>query len=137
VTEEKLTLTIYSFSYKQGTAVPFNPHGGGFVFDCRCLPNPGREAAYKHKSGLDADVVVYLESREEVESFFKLITGVIEQAVNAYIGRKFSSLSVAFGCTGGQHRSVYFAERLAAYIRRKFDVNITVEHLNRDHWLKA
>lgn len=133
--DEKLILSLYSFSYKQATPTPFNPHGGGFVFDCRCLPNPGREEAYKSKSGLDKEVVDYLESRVEVEEFFVRIAAIIEQALQAYVGRKFSSLSVAFGCTGGQHRSVYFVERLAKHLANKYNIVVKTEHLNKDYWV--
>lgn len=136
MTEEKLALNIYSFSYKQANEVPHDPHGGGFVFDCRCLPNPGREETYKYQSGLDQPVVKFLEERDDVQTFFKLISETIELAVKAYLGRKFSSLSVAFGCTGGQHRSVYLSEKLAKYLQGKFDITISVKHLNRVGWLK-
>lgn len=136
VKEEKLTLTIYSFSYKLATETPFNPHGGGFVFDSRCLPNPGREEQYKTKCGLDKEVSDYLEAKPEVGEFFNKISAVVDQAITGYIKRKFLSLSVAFGCTGGQHRSVFLAEKLAAHMRKKFDINVLVHHLARDLWVK-
>ena len=136
VKEEKLTVSIYSFSYKLATQAPFNPHGGGFVFDSRCLPNPGREAAYKTKSGLDREVIDYLESKKEVEQFFNKVSAVVEQSVEAYTKRKFLSLSAAFGCTGGQHRSVFLAEKLAAHLKNKYDVNILVSHLSQDLWVR-
>jgi aminoglycoside/choline kinase family phosphotransferase len=136
VKEEKLTINIYSFSYKLSLDIPFDQHGGGFVFDSRCLPNPGREDKYKKKSGLDKEVIDYLESQSSVQQYYKNITLIIDQAVEAYLQRKFLNLSVAFGCTGGQHRSVYLTEKLAEHIKAKFDVKVLTHHLTRELWVR-
>ena len=131
-----LTLSISSFSYRSG--IPHDPsgHGGGFVFDCRALPNPGRELAYKYACGKDQSVKDYLEKNQEVERFFESAALLVEQAVANYLERNFSSLTVGFGCTGGQHRSVYMAEKLAERIRNKFSVNLDLQHHQQDHWPK-
>jgi RNase adaptor protein for sRNA GlmZ degradation len=108
---------IYSFSY-HATGVPADPtgHGGGFVFDCRVLPNPGREERYREMTGRDREVADYLEGRDETARFWEKVSGLVMEGVLAYRGRGLPHLTVAFGCTGGQHRSVYFAERLAKHL---------------------
>lgn len=126
----KLTVSITSFSYKKGLPEDSSPHGGGFVFDCRCLPNPGREEGYKKYTGQDAVVCEYLGKHLEVHDFAKLTTALVSQAVSNYQAREFTNLMVCFGCTGGQHRSVYFAERLARYLEEK--CNVTVKIIHRD-----
>jgi len=127
--ENILTININSFSYKKGIPQDLSSHGGGFVFDCRALPNPGRMPEYKNSTGKDKSVVDYLESFDEVAHFFHLTTQLISQSVDIYIERNFSYLMVNFGCTGGQHRSVYFAERLAAYLKKQYpNVNIVLTH---------
>jgi RNase adaptor protein for sRNA GlmZ degradation len=124
-----LQVTIVSFSYKRGLP-PVDPnHGGGFLFDCRCLPNPGREAYYKDKTGLDSEVIAYLKEQPMVERFAAAISGVLSLAIESYLERDFSLLEVGFGCTGGQHRSVYFSEWCSAYIKGAFnDVETSVYH---------
>ena len=87
------------------------------MFDCRALPNPGRMPEYKNKTGKDKTVVNYLENFHEVTRFQDLTNQLVSQSVDNYLERKFSHLMVSFGCTGGQHRSVYFAEKLAAYLK--------------------
>jgi len=110
---ETLTIHIYSFSYVRG-GIPPDPtgHGGGFVFDCRALPNPGREEAYKNLTGMNEAVSRTLEEKAEVRTYWERVLGLVLDAAEVFRGRGFEHLSVAFGCTGGQHRSVYFAERL-------------------------
>jgi RNase adaptor protein for sRNA GlmZ degradation len=135
-----LDVTIVSFSYKNDP--PFDmrslsaDHGGGFVFDCRCVPNPGREPRFAAASGLDADVAAYLEARPEAKRFFDSVEALVEQAVHHYRERGFTSLLVAFGCTGGQHRSVYFAELLAAKLRGEPGVRVSITHRESEHWGK-
>jgi RNase adaptor protein for sRNA GlmZ degradation len=131
-----LKVDIYSFSYKQRNNLPVNTEGGGFVFDCRCLPNPGREEAFKAKSGLDQEVKEYLTSRPEVDKFYRLLEEMVGQSVRVYLSRDFSSLSISFGCTGGQHRSVFLAEKLAENLRNIQGVAVEVQHLNKDNWVK-
>lgn len=129
-----LTVSLKSFSYKKGMPAVDSEHGGGFVFDCRCLQNPGREEKFKKLSGKDPSVVAYLEALPEVESFRKNIFALVEQAIEVYKKRGFTSLSVAFGCTGGQHRSVYFVELLAKHLK-KLGVNLVVEHREEKSWV--
>ena len=132
-----LTLRIQSFSYKRGYPDDAAGHGGGFVFDCRALPNPGRMLEYRTQSGLDGPVIRFLEGREELTSFWKNVRGIVDAQVEEYLRRGFESLTVTFGCTGGQHRSVYLAERLASHVRSRFpDVHVRVAHREKDRWPK-
>ncbi len=117
-----LTLKISSFSYKKGLPKSDSPHGGGFIFDCRCITNPGREDQYKSKTGQDPDVQAFLEAISEAHEFFGHVTTLVRNSVAAYQQRGFAELEVAFGCTGGQHRSVYFAEKLTKLFASEADV---------------
>ena len=132
-----LHLRVFSFSFHKGLPFDESGNGGGFVFDCRCLPNPAREGKYRTKSGLDAEVVAYLDACEGVSGFYEASKVLIEQAVSNYQIRGFESLMVGFGCTGGQHRSVYFAERLARHFCGQNAVNVTVEHIAAPEWKRA
>jgi aminoglycoside/choline kinase family phosphotransferase len=130
-----LTVRVASFSFKRGYPEDDAGHGGGFVFDCRALPNPGRHLEYRHLCGRDAGVVEYIERSAEPHHFWSSVTPLVGAQIEEYLRRGFSSLSVAFGCTGGQHRSVYFAERLAAHIRHQFpQVRVKLEHREQGHW---
>jgi aminoglycoside/choline kinase family phosphotransferase len=115
-----LTVLIQSFSFKKGYPEDTSGHGGGFVFDCRALPNPGRLAEYQELTGKDEPVVRFLAEAPEVEIFWKHIREIVEAHLKDYLDRGLSSLTVSFGCTGGQHRSVYMASRLAAHLRSRF-----------------
>lgn len=132
VTEnEKLTVTINSFSFKNG-GVPqdLSGNGGGFVFDCRSLPNPGRYEEYKKLTGEDIEVQEFLNKRQEVHTFFELTNSIIIQSVDNYLQREFKNLSVSFGCTGGQHRSVFFAQKTAETLHQKYpQIRIILNHL--------
>ncbi len=132
IQEKELTVSITSFSFKKG--IPGDPsgNGGGFVFDCRALPNPGRLAEYQHLTGKDVEVRTYLDAYPEVEKFLNAVFSLVDQSVNEYMKRKFSHLTVQFGCTGGQHRSVYFAERLAAHLRNNFPVKVVLIHREQE-----
>lgn len=124
-----LKVIITSFSYKKGGYPLTNSlHGGGFVFDCRAIPNPGREAVYKDKTGKDSDVKSYLEKIKETESFYQNVYGLVDQAIKRYKERGFDELLVSFGCTGGQHRSVYFSERLAEDLKKDKELDVVVLH---------
>lgn len=130
-----LTVHLASFSYKKGYPVDDSGHGGGFVFDCRTLNNPGRYAEYRSLNGQDTPVVEFLEREPTVELFWNSVSALVDAAVESYMARGFTSLSVAFGCTGGQHRSVYFAERLNRHLRGKFpDLHVELEHREREQW---
>lgn len=124
----KLTVRIVSFSFKKG--IPEDPtgNGGGFVFDCRAIPNPGIYEEYKNVTGMDEVVIKYMENVEATALFKKNIQNIVNQSVTRYIEREFTDFLICFGCTGGQHRSVYFAEEIAKYIHTNFPVNIKLEH---------
>lgn len=123
-----LKVSVSSFSYKHGLPADDSGNGGGFIFDCRALPNPGRYPEYQALNGKDKAVIDYLESFEEIDTFFLHVVSLVRQSIDNYLQRGFTSLSVSFGCTGGQHRSVYFAERLAAAIRAREGVSVVLAH---------
>lgn len=126
-----LNISIKSFSYKKGYPHDTSGNGGGFIFDCRALPNPGRYDEYKNLNGLDAEVINYLESKEEVDLFFSNVKSLIEQSCKEYIRRGFTNLSVYFGCTGGQHRSVFLAQKLANYLKNKENIKVNIQHIEQ------
>lgn len=115
-----LTVTVMSFAYKMGLPTDTSGNGGGFVFDCRAIHNPGRYAEYRELTGRDRPVRDFLESGGEAEIFLKNVFALVDNAVERYISRGFSSLMVCCGCTGGRHRSVYCAERIAAELAERF-----------------
>lgn len=126
--KNKLTVRILSFSYLAGIPLDETEQGGGFVFDCRCLPNPGREAAYQRKTGKDVEVISYLKKIPAVDAFLKNCFALVDQAVEVYNSRSLLNLAVCFGCTGGQHRSVYAAECLAQHLKEKYDIDVDLRH---------
>lgn len=132
-----LTIEIISFSYKRALPPTLfssseGRHGGGFVFDCRALPNPGRLEVFKTQTGLDADVIGYLMAAPEVLAFKERVFALIDSSVDNYLSRGFTFLSVGFGCTGGQHRSVFMAEQLSIHLKRSRDERVIakVTHSN-------
>jgi aminoglycoside/choline kinase family phosphotransferase len=131
---KSLVLRIFSFSFHDGS-VPKDEsgNGGGFVFDCRSIPNPGREERFKSLTGRDAAVVDYLMQQESSHQFFANVVALVEASVNAYQDRGFKNLMVSFGCTGGQHRSVYFAEQLGKHFRGKTGLDVVVRHLGLEN----
>jgi aminoglycoside/choline kinase family phosphotransferase len=123
-----LTVRIFSFSFHREMPVDESGNGGGFVFDARSLPNPGREEQYRQLTGKDAPVIEYLEAQESVHEFFAQARDLVDLSVRNYQRRGFKDLMVSFGCTGGQHRSVYMAERLAKQLRAA-GVAVELRHL--------
>ena len=128
----KLTVRIQSFSYKGGLPNDDRGHGGGYVFDCRALPNPGRFEQYAKSTGKDPDVAAYLKKEPAVGRFLDHVFALIDHAVENYQSRNFTDLMVGFGCTGGRHRSVYCAETLAARLRDKFKVDVDLRHREQE-----
>jgi hypothetical protein len=126
--ERKLQVKIYSFAYKKGIPNDMTGNGGGYVFDCRAINNPGKYEHYKHFTGLDKEVIQFLEDDGEVFKFLDNAYQLVDAHVQRFIERKFTNLMVSFGCTGGQHRSVYCAEHLAEHLSKKFDIKIKVIH---------
>lgn len=131
--DNKLTVRINSFSYRDKIPTDFSGNGGGFVFDCRAIPNPGRLEKYRPLTGKDKSVQKFLESQPEVNKFLKESFDIVEQSIVNYIQRRWTDLMVNYGCTGGQHRSVYCAEKLCDFLKHKYDINILLTHtkLNR------
>ena len=130
---EKLTVRIFSFSYHRGGPPKDETgHGGGFVFDCRGLPNPGREERFKTLTGKDAPVIEYLNQQESVHLFLTSVIALVDSSASNYQHRGFKDLMVSFGCTGGQHRSVYMAEQLAKHLRAKNGVEVVVHHREQE-----
>lgn len=123
-----LVVHIFSFSFHHSMPTDESGNGGGFVFDARSLPNPGREEQFRALTGRDAAVVDYLNSQPSVHEFLSHATSLVDASVNTYRQRGFSSLMVSFGCTGGQHRSVYLAEQLAKYLRGTEGVEVVLRH---------
>jgi len=129
-----VTVRIFSFSYHRGGPPKDETgHGGGFVFDARSLPNPGREERFSTFTGKDAPVVDYLKQRESVHQFLASVVSLVDASVNDYQHRGFKNLMVSFGCTGGQHRSVYLAEQLAEHLRGRNGVEVVVRHLELEN----
>ena len=123
-----LTVRIFSFSFHRGLPKDGTGHGGGFVFDARCLPNPGREERFKELAGNDEPVIDYLNQQASVHQFLASVMSLVDAGVSEYQRRGFNSLMVSFGCTGGQHRSVYLAEQLARHLRERKGVEVAVRH---------
>lgn len=126
--KRQLTVKVMSFAYKKG--IPDDPtgNGGGFVFDCRAVNNPGKYERYKAFTGLDEPVITFLEEDGEILRFLDHVYALVDASVKRYMERGFSNLSVCFGCTGGQHRSVYSAQHLAERLNREFGVKIELVH---------
>ena len=125
---ESLTVRIFSFSFHRGMPKDESGNGGGFVFDGRSLPNPGREERFKALTGRDAAVIEYLNQQESVHQFLASVMALLDASVNEYQRRGFKNLMVSFGCTGGQHRSVFLAEQVARRLRGRNGVEVVVRH---------
>lgn len=125
-----LTIDIHSFSYKKG-GIPKDEtgNGGGFAFDCRGILNPGRIEEYKAQTGCDIGVQEFLETKTEMPKFLSLVKEIVSINIDNYLERNFEHLQINFGCTGGQHRSVYCAEKTAAFIREKYpQTTVRIHH---------
>ena len=128
ITDKQLTVKVMSFSYRKGIPEDTSGNGGGYVFDCRYVHNPGRYDEYKPLTGLDKPVIDFLENDGEITEFLSHVYALADAHVKRYIERGFTSLMICFGCTGGQHRSVYSAQHTAEHIHKKFGVRVELLH---------
>jgi len=129
---DNLTVRIFSFSFHHQVPLDESGNGGGFVFDARSLPNPGREERFKQLTGKDAPVIDYLNQQGSVHRYFEHVSALVDSTVTAYRGRGFANLMVSFGCTGGQHRSVFLAEQLAQHLRSREGVEVVIRHIEME-----
>lgn len=127
-TDKLLTVKVISFSYRKGIPEDTSGNGGGYVFDCRYVHNPGRYDEYKPLTGLDKPVIDFLENDGEITEFLTHVYALTDSHVKRYLERGFTSLIICFGCTGGQHRSVYSAQHTAEHIHGKFGVRVELIH---------
>jgi aminoglycoside/choline kinase family phosphotransferase len=125
---DNLIVRVFSFSFHRGLPADETGNGGGFIFDGRSLPNPGREERFKALTGRDAPVIEYLNQQESVHQFLASVMSLVDASISSYQHRGFKNLMVSFGCTGGQHRSVYLAEQLARHLRGRAGVEVVVHH---------
>ncbi|MDO5655550.1 MAG: RNase adapter RapZ [Flavobacteriaceae bacterium] len=134
----KLNINIRSFSYKKGIPTDDNGNGGGFVFDCRGILNPGRIEEFKTQTGRDMAVQEYLENQTEMPAFLNAALQMIDISVQDFLNRNFTNLEINYGCTGGQHRSVYAADKTAEHLKFKFpEVELNVKHVVQEekNWI--
>ncbi len=134
----KLNINVRSFSYKKGIPADPTGNGGGFTFDCRGILNPGRIQEYKTQTGRDEAVKNYLENETRIHDFLNGVFQVIDISIEDYIARNFDNLEINFGCTGGQHRSVYSADATAQHIKEKYpEVQVTLQHVVQEekNWI--
>ena len=127
-----LTVGVRSFSYKKGIPADDSGHGEGFVFDCRFIHNPGRYEPYKKLTGRDESVINFLQHHSNIGDFLNETYRIVDKAVENYIERSFTNLNVNFGCTGGQHRSVYSADSMAKHLEEKYGVKVVLEHVEQE-----
>jgi hypothetical protein len=126
--ESALVVRVFSFSFKRGIPEDESGNGGGYVFDCRSTHNPGRYEPYKQLTGLDAPVIKFLEDDGEITTFLDSVYRLADAHVERYLQRGFTDLMFSFGCTGGQHRSVYSAQHLAEHLNKKYGVEVILTH---------
>jgi aminoglycoside/choline kinase family phosphotransferase len=127
-----LVVHISSFSYKKGLPTDETGNGGGFMFDCRGILNPGRFEEFKWLTGRDKEVRDFLEQRTKMPEFLNSVYDIVDISVEDYIKRSFENLMIGFGCTGGQHRSVYAADEVARHLKNKFGVKVKLHHVIQD-----
>ena len=130
--DRRLTVKVCSFSYRKGIPEDRSGNGGGYVFDCRAMDNPGRYEEYKKLTGLDAPVIEFLEKRGEVQKFLASAEPLADSHVERFVSRGFTNMSISFGCTGGQHRSVYCAQKMAEHLKERFGETIRVRLIHRE-----
>ena len=125
-----LKVSIFSFGYnKSGIPKDESGNGGGFIFDCRFMNNPGRLPDFKFKTGKDDEVIQFIETRTVMPDFLQNVYKISEMAVENFLQRNFSDLLIGFGCTGGQHRSVYASEKLAHNLKKKYpEIKVAIKH---------
>ena len=137
MSEIKLNILVQSFSYKKG--IPHDPsgNGGGFVFDCRGVLNTGRFEEYKKLTGRDQPVIEFLESKTKIHEFLDAAKAIVSISIDDYLARGFENLMISFGCTGGQHRSVYSTDAMAKFIKEKYNLDATVHHIIQEekNWI--
>lgn len=127
--KERLTVSIFSFSYRKGIPFDKSGNGGGYVFDCRALPNPGLIDKYKPLCGRDTEVIEFFEEHPETETYLEQVRKIVGFSVESYLERGYTRLMINFGCTGGRHRSVYCAEQIAKFIHKNYDCDVSLHHL--------
>lgn len=137
MSENKLNILVQSFSYKKGIPQDASGNGGGFVFDCRGVLNPGRFEEYKKLTGRDKPVIEFLESKTKIHEFLDAAKAIVSISIDDYLARGFEHLMISFGCTGGQHRSVYSTDAMAKFIKEKYDIDATVHHIIQEekNWI--
>lgn len=126
--KRELKVRVFSFAYKKGVPNDVSGNGGGYVFDCRAINNPGKFERYNNVNGLDEPVIKFLEDDGEMVEFLDNIYPLVDRHVKRYIDRSFTDLMVSFGCTGGQHRSVYAAQKVAEHINKEFGIKVSLVH---------
>jgi len=134
--DDKLLVSIFSFSYRTGIPYDKSGNGGGYVFDCRALPNPGLYDEYRMLNGRDKEVVDFFERHSETETYLNSVREILSQSIESYQKKGYTRLMVNFGCTGGRHRSVYCAEQMARYIYDNFDCKVSLHHLEQSRLTK-
>jgi RNase adaptor protein for sRNA GlmZ degradation len=127
-----LLIKVHSFSYRKQIPADDSGNGGGFVFDCRGILNPGRVDSMKTQNGRDKEVKDFLEQQTKMPKFLNSIFDIVDISVEEYIKRGFESLTISFGCTGGQHRSVYAADAMARHLKNKFKVKVELTHIEQE-----
>ena len=130
--QKKLEVEINSFSFKRGLPKEENGNGGGFIFDCRGLHNPGRYEPYKQLHGKDKPEIEFLETQSKAKEFLEHVWQTVDIAIENYLERDFEHLQINFGCTGGQHRSVYCAEQTALHLKNKYNAKVKIKHIERE-----